>query len=290
MVASDAHTGLEVLEEDASPKVKQIFDEVKSVFRASTVNLVFRTLAVHPDYLELSWRQLRPNVQTLYFERQADEIRAVAARGMAHLGAPPRPNEDASHVLRVFHYMDPKLLIAVAALRSATTGSLPVLRLLPTMEKRQIVFGTPSDMSPVPLLDAETDDDLVRSIFEEMITTLGQLPDDYRALARWPEYLGWAWQSTRSVAHHPAYRKLLLSLRRQAEEAVLAFPFRVDCSPHTLRLCGISESEMDAVRDTLDKFYRLLLGLVADIAFLSVGEGGDFGAEKSPFPVFSREL
>src|SRR5205085_1790875 len=107
----------EVLEEHAEGNVKGIYEEIKKTFRVPLVNLVFRVLAGYPDYLQVAWRQLQPNVQTVFFERRADEVRRYAVEAMSSLGTAPQPveREQIAPVLHVFHYVNPKLLLAVGA-------------------------------------------------------------------------------------------------------------------------------------------------------------------------------
>jgi hypothetical protein len=285
MAVSEA--GREVLEDDADPRVKKIYDEIKATLRFPLVNVFFRTLAAQPDYLELAWRQLQPSLLTVFFEEQANTIRARAVHLTASMGAPPKPPSEAAEVLRAFHYLNPKLLLVATILRGATGGQRPVMRILPAGERRPIAQGVPQAMPQVDLIDPDNAGELAGRVFADIARTLNtnRFPMEYRALARWPEYFGWAWQTLKPNMGHPEYKIVQRELRLMAEEAVLSLPFRVDLGPHTLRLCGLSESDIDWVRATLEEFYAGLPGLVANIAFLAIGADGEIGAAKSPFPV-----
>lgn len=275
----------EVSEAQAEGVVKTIYGEIKDTFRVPVVNLVFRVLATHPDYLQLAWTALQPNVQTVFFEQRADAVRRLAAETMSAMGRPPAPSDEALATLRVFHYVNPKLLVAVAALRVATSGSQPQVIELPREEKRQIAPGVPPEAGTIEMIDPATAAPEVRAIFDDLRATL-QVPvinSDYLALARWPEYFGAAWEALRSLTQRPEYRQVQRALRFEAEQTVTALPYRMNLSPHVLRHAGLSEADIDFVRGTLDTFYRLLPGLVANVSFLS-GALGREQALQSPFP------
>jgi hypothetical protein len=179
------------------------------------------------------------------------------------------------------------LLIVLAALRSAFTGCQPVLQSLPADQRRRIDADLPTLATPITEVSEDVADPQVAEIFDDILITLGVtvVSSDFRVLAKWPDYLAWAWQSLKPVMASSEYRALKTELRRMAEETLAALPFGMVLSPHTLRLAGLSESDIDSVWSMLDRFYGLMPGRVANIAFLSIGPQGQYGASKSPFPV-----
>lgn len=277
----------EIPESDAPPPIKAIYDDIKATLRVPLVNLVFRVLAANPDFLEIAWQQLRPNARTVFFERRADDIRLAAVTGMLAMGRPPACEDpEIRDVLKVFHYVNPKLLLAVAALRSATVGQLPRLEQLSRDEKRQIVPGIPSGVPEIDLSPGQSEPEAVETIFSEIKSTyrIPVVNSDYRALARWPEYFGEGWSALRAAAQDGAYRRLERSLRGMAAEAVLVMPFRVEINPHVMRLVGLTEGDIDRTQSTLELFYRLLAPLVMNIAYLAAGALGAEEAARSPYP------
>src|SRR5437764_992668 len=124
---SAGHQGSAVLEEEATGDIKGIFEDIKKTFRVPFVSSVFRELATRPDYLRVAWRQLHTNAQTVYFERSADELRASIVERLSSITAAPNCPESAKNSLKVLNYVNPKLLIGVAALRAATSGQRPKL-------------------------------------------------------------------------------------------------------------------------------------------------------------------
>jgi hypothetical protein len=281
-----AHAVPEVSEDDAAGNVKGIYDEIKSVLRVPFVPTLFRSLAVTPDCLQLAWRQLQTNAQTVYFERSADALRLVAVNFVGESGNAPSLPEDVANVVRVMHYIDPKLLIAVTVLRAATTGQRPRMEQLPDADKRRVVPGAPQTMVTPRFTPLPATDPVVQSVIADAQATLGlpQIVGGLRLLASWPELLESCWGGFKPFVESDAYRRAGRDLRLAAEEVVLDLPFRMDLSPHTLRHAGLTEADLDRVRLTLNRFHASLVVSVLFSAFLASGAFGAADAAQSPFP------
>jgi len=280
------HSGAAVLEEEATGDIKGIFEDLKKTFRVPFVSSVFRELAARPDYLSVAWRQLHTNAQTAYFERSADELREFAVEAVSSVADPPSGcPDDAQIAIKIFHYVNPKLLIGIAALRAATTGERPKLEDLPADDKRQIASGVPDGVS-LSLVDADTDDERVQRTFEAIRSRSGTpvMNDDALALAAWPEFLETSWNALQGLVDGSDFTRLQRELRLRCEEIVVAFPFRMDLSAHTLRNSGLSEADIDAVHSVLKRAFGSLQQLVAGSALLAVEALGKDEALKSPFP------
>ena len=286
---SAAHSASEILEDHADGDLKGIFGDIKSAFRFPIVHSVFGALATHPDYLRVAWRQLHTNVQTVYFEQRADDIRRLAVESMAAIGEVRTPvtESEIGPVIEAFHYVNAKLLLAVSALRSSLLGQVPRVTVVAPAEKRQLVPGTPSSMARLEVVSPETPDPRLRRLFAEIrsATPGGVITSDCRALARWPDYLEGAWSSLQIRMRSPEYTRATRGLRWLADEAVLGFPFRMDVTPHSLRHAGLSEAQVDRVRGLLDDYYGALAASVANMAVLKTGFAGKAEALENRFPV-----
>ncbi len=288
MASTIAELTSEVPESEASGPVKRTYDEIKQTLRTPVVSPVFRVLATNSDFLQLAWRQLHPNMQTTYIEMRADGIRRTAAETVSALGqAPTSGNDEVTAALKTLHYVIPKVFLAVSALRSAVNGQYPKLSEIPAAEKRQIASGIPEGAPSIQAVNRELLSDPVRSRLDDIQTTLGLEPasDEFRILAAWPDYLETAWNALGPVMAAPGYVALTRELRRQAEEAILTLPFRVEINPHIMRLCGLDEREIDQIRATLNAYARSLPGLIGSMAFLAAGALGKEAAMQSPYPV-----
>jgi hypothetical protein len=110
----------DIMPQQANRRIKPIYEDIQTTLRVPVVNLIFRTLANYPEYLERAWAQLREIARSRMFEDAADALRRKA------LWQPtPEPLDvEAVQELRVFndtiHYVLPKLLLAVTALERAS--------------------------------------------------------------------------------------------------------------------------------------------------------------------------
>ncbi|GAC1321407.1 MAG: hypothetical protein NVSMB22_06920 [Chloroflexota bacterium] len=280
----------EIREEDADAKLQSLYDDIKRTFRVPFVSSVFRVLAAQcPDYLLVAWRGLKPNVRTVYFEIQSDNLRAMSVQAMAplssHLSQDPEP--DLANVLRVFHYLDPKVLLAVTALRSATMGQQPKLQELSGEDKRQVPQEIASGAKAVSLSSLSADESAQDAVFTEIDDAFHSrlISLDYRSLTPWPDLLASTWSEIQRLQAVADYRKLQSDLSRLSQQAVASLPFRMDLNPHTLRHCGLSEQGIDDVRSTLDAYFRFLPAVVAHSSFLASQSFGREEAARSPFPI-----
>jgi hypothetical protein len=278
---------MEVPEAEAEGKIKDAYADIKATFRVPIVPALFRSLAVYPDYLLMAWRVLKPNAQTVFFESAADRLRrtAVEAVGQTRAGSASPVDADLRGATRVLHYATPKHFLAAAALRAASTGQQPKLTELPRDEKRQISPGIPEGVSLTPPPPEEVDARAASSL-EDLAQTLGlaRTVSDLKVLARWPAALAEQGQTWKSVANGPEYRRVLRDVRRVADEAITALPFRMDVYPHALRHAGLSERDIDEIRGLLTAYCQELPALVVGIASVSVGIEGRDRAMESPFP------
>ena len=278
----------EVPEAQAEGAVKSIYEDIRRIFRVPLVHPVFRSLATQPDFLQIAWVALKPNLQTVYFERCADALRTLAVEATGALGQGPRPDnaDDVRPTLHVLHYANPKVLLAVSALRSAANGEVPRLTELSGDDKRQIATGVPDGAVPIETIESEAADAQIGAIFDDIQATSDPPVVNmvYRALARWPAYLETSWESIKPMIERQEYRAAQRQLRRQADEAVMALPFRMDISSHVMRHAGLSEQQIDDVRDILNRYYGLLPALTVHVSALVTGVDTAEDAKRSPFP------
>lgn len=265
----------EIPEAEAEGKIKTVYDDIKSTLRTPIVGLAFRTLATHPDYLQVAWLALKPNAQTAFFEARADKLRAFASESLLRSGIPSAPTipDPARAVVEVFYHLNPKLLLAIAALRSASDGQQPRLAELTRDQKRQVDAGAPVKTSTPSLIDPATASGAVADLFAQIEAAFAArvVPCEYRALAVWPELLREGWDAVHALMVRPEYGQLVRQLRAMVEETVVALPYRMDIGPHVLRQSGLSEQDLDNVHQTLRTYSRLLLDGVVGTAFLYRG-------------------
>lgn len=276
----------EVPEADAEGKIKNIYDDIKETLRVPVVSPVFRALALYPDYLQMAWRVLKPNVQIVYFERSADNLRRAAVQAVQGMNVSPnRGIDDVGTAVRALHYASAKDFLATAALRAATGGQQPKLSELPGEDKRQIQVGVPAELDGVGLT-TESPSAEIQAILEEMNSTLGSslAEREILPLVRWPDYLRSAWQVWQPTVTDSSFLRVRRELSRLVEAVVTGFPFRMDIYPHALRHAGLTEQQLDDVRSLLSEYYRLLPGILATASFLRLTVDQGDRALESPYP------
>jgi hypothetical protein len=275
----------EVAESEAQGPLKTTYDEIKATLRTPIVPEVFRVLALEPDFLQVAWRQLRPNLQTTYFETRADEVRAMAVEAVRGTGVQPvaPDTEDARLAVRVFHYVNPKTFLALIALRSAVSGSQPKLEEISAAQKRQILTGVPDEAASVGL--PATSSPEASDLDTQVAASVGGStpPDEWRVLAQWPEYAERSWNAFRPMVDRPDFARTRRALNRMGEETVTALPYRMDVSPHVLRLIGLTEQQIDRVHALLRERTAAMPAVVLNSAVLALGVEGQ-AAANSPFP------
>jgi hypothetical protein len=216
----------DVMPDRASERVKKIYQEVQETLRVPIVNLIFRSLANYPDYLEPEWKRLRPFLRTQRFERAADRLRAEALLEPA----PPGPGvstEAANEMDRIrafndtIHYVLPKLLLIATALDGADFAAGERGETAAD-GAAQIPSGVAAGTVKVQLVDPERASERVRQIFASVKERHGHplVSSYYRGLANWPAFLDSAWERLNPLVHTAEYDDRRDSLVRSAEAMV----------------------------------------------------------------------
>jgi len=136
-----------VAEADATGKVQAAFVDIKTTLGVAAVGRLFEELAVYPWFLQLAWRNLKPNASTAYFHRIARELEDMGVR-TAGRRRHRATNEGADvSPLEARLDLDAKLLTSAAALRYGTNGQLPKMLWLAPSDK-QTVAPTKIDIMP----------------------------------------------------------------------------------------------------------------------------------------------
>jgi hypothetical protein len=280
-------------ETQADRQTIEIYELVTRKVRIGRVPLLFKALAAEKALIPC-WTALRPAIRVRAFEEAADDLRALAARAAVDLGCPliETQLEWAGHDLDeideirgqvdIFHYVDAKLLMAVAVLGEALSGGVGGVSRGPRGEQR-VPRGVPHDMDPIELV-AEDANGPLGKVFKSIRSHLGLglVPDDFRALGRWPKYLELAWADSRKRDEEPAARAAVSELGRAAEDSARQLPVRVEVTEAALRAAGADPARVRAV---VQRFRRALPGLVLDLALFKVQLDGGESARESPFPI-----
>src|ERR1700682_1475923 len=261
--------------------------------RIGRVPVLFRALAAEKALLPC-WQALRTAVRLRAFEEAADDLRARAAQAAVELGCPLIETQlewagydlDEIDEIRgqvdVFHYLDPKMLMAVEVLGQALAGGTGGAGRGARAEQR-VPRGVPQEMAHIELVPEEASGPpakTFRSVRSHL--GLGLVPDDFRALGRWPKYLELAWSDARQRDTEPRAQAAVTGLARPGREAPPALPVRVLVGDEILRS---ADADPARVRALVDRFRKALPGLVVDMALFKVQLDGAQQARESPFPI-----
>src|SRR5437868_1285139 len=227
----------------------EIYELITRKLRVGRVPLLFKALAAEKALVPC-WTAMRPAIRVRAFEEAADDLRARAARFAVDLGCPLIETQlewagydlDEIDEIRgqvdIFHYLDAKLLMGVSVLAEALSGGVGGVARGPRGEQR-VPRGVPHDMDPIELVPDDANGMLAK-VFRSirMHLGLGLVPDDFRALGRWPKYLELAWADARKRDDEPAARAALSDLVRSADDAAAQLPARVELTDSALRAAG----------------------------------------------------
>lgn len=284
-----AVSGLSIVGEgQASEEVRDCFDEITSSLGFPVVNVIFRAFAKYPRFLLLQWETLKPNTLTQDFFDKTEVIRRRALgivrehfevndqrAELRMRGSSDDAIKTIKAVLDFFLYCDPFLLLMVSALQSSLSGApirgKPWAHLLPH-------YTLPTRTQEVTLVDMEEAPPPVQTVYREVLAVCGLpfVPSDYRAAARWPEYLELAWKDWKPKISAQTYRREVQALNDLAVELVRDMPFPLLLSTQVLRKSRFTPAQISDILATVDLFQGLLPGLITNVAAFKIGlEGGN---------------
>ncbi|HZX95475.1 MAG TPA: hypothetical protein VFE90_13220 [Myxococcales bacterium] len=281
-------------ETDADRQTVEIYELVTRKMRVGRVPLLFKALAAEKA-LGPCWAALRPAIRVRAFEEAADDLRTRAARAAVDLGCPLIETQlewagyDVDQIdeirgqVDIFHYLDAKLLMAVAVLSGAMDGGVGGVARGARAEQR-VPRGVPQDMDHIELVPDEVNNGSPGKTFRSIRSHLGLglVPDDFRALGRWPRYLELAWADARKRDEEPRAQAAVKELSAQADAAAQQLPVRVQVSAEALKAAG---ADLARVKALLQRFHGAMPGLVLDLALFKVQLDGAQSARESPFPI-----
>lgn len=280
-------------ETQADRHTVEAYELITRKMRIGRVPLLFRALAAEKALLPC-WPLLRAAVRTRAFEEAADDLRTRAARAATDLktqlietqlewaGYDLDEIDEIRGQVDVFHYQNPKLLLAAVTLLGALEENGIGGAKASARAEQRVPRGVPSDMDHIELVPEEATGILgktFRSIRAQL--GFGIVPDEFRALGRWPKYLELAWGDARKRDTEARALEGATELGRLAEQFAQQLPVKIAIAP-ALQAAGVGVAR---VRALLERFRAALPGLVLDLAIFKVQLDGPEQARESPFPI-----
>ncbi len=283
-----------VAEYEASDEVDDLYHDIRQTLRVTGINLIFRVLAGYRHALPTIWQALSPMVSTRAFELASDRVRARAVEltiGMGKLGVPaavrlgPSQSYQIQKALALYHYINPKLLVMISALRPAIEDeNSPSGGQDRTLPADPVPRGEPNEMYPMELVSDEPDDEQTATVFKEINErySLSSINSDYRTLALWPEYLAAAWGRLKPQSESTAYSRAVDVLQEEARQQAQVLPVAAALSKQDFEA---RIADAGAVRTKIADFERVLPPLILNVALLSLDWKPAESLTQSPFPI-----
>lgn len=283
-----------IAEYEASDAIDEIYHDIRQTLRVTGINLLFRVLAAFPNALPTIWQALSPLVSTQAFEQASDGLRAKAVKGAASLGElgirdavqlGPSQSYQVDQALKLYHYINPKLLLLVSTLRLAVEDeSSPADRSGSNRPMETVPRGEPQGMYPMEMVEAQPNDERVVAIFKAITEhySLSSINSDYQTLALWPDYLAAAWERLKERSGRPVYDEVVRDLQAEARAQARNLPLPVNLTRPNF---DARIADATTVREKLADFERLLPPLILNVALLALDWQPADRLAQSPFPI-----
>ncbi len=256
--------------------------EIAAGLRTSLVPSVVRQLADIEGFLPAIWPQLAPSVDTagflgsaLYMADMAlDAVEEVydeptLSRESLLAGAMSEADlEQVIAVLDVFHWLQPQLLLLLAALAEAheapSVGGQGRPEPREVSEREQTHQATPVELAP-------PDAGLLPEVPAEL--QLDAPPDLYRAIAVWPGYFEAVWDELQHLVAYPLFRQRgrALYFYARSSSRFLAVPLRADEA--ALREAGMRPYAISEARAIVERALPAVATMMMHCTAMRAGLG-----------------
>lgn len=282
-----------VREQDAPPEVRAIYDDLRQTLGLPHVNVVFQVYANSPTFLQLQWKMLRPVVESQQFFDAAERLRADAYTRIHNYFDIPDfcgeldslrftsgAKQEVTEVIELFDYNDALLLLLIATQQQAFDGPVGDASAKPKPVTSHPVF----DKAPI-LVEDEGASHEVSRVYDQMkhAFNIPVVITDFRAFARWPDFLRKYWQTLHPLLENPLYQQCQYAIRESAWSLVRELPMSVELTPSQLIDAGMDEEDIGSLVRITQAFARGVSGSVLNVAVARIGiEGGNRMALQPP--------
>lgn len=275
-------------------RVARVLEDIKHSLGLATVGSMYGALAAYPEFLETSWRAIKPSVHTVKFLACAGRLRAGAfTRVHSYLRVPdlrgsvtPSTSlDELVSVVDIFHQTDSILLILCAFQLQALDGPAGMGAPSPA----------PQSVPTPPTLQLDTPEQFVSPLVKRTLSDIRrtfQAPFDSVecvAFGRWPEFLVSYWRALRPVVTSPLFHHCQRGIREDAWQLARELPGPVEELTSTQLLETMSEEDVASIVRITEFFFDHLSALVLCVAFAKIAaEGGTRYLRESPPASISR--
>ncbi len=261
----------EILEEEATGLLKDVYSDIKFVLKVPIVNFIFRTLALYEPFLTEGWKQVRPNMLTIEGARAANALRhPKITQNVPKIQWASFYNsqniEMIKGILDVFSIVNPKLLLIVSSWSEALANR-------PNSGLEQVAGtinpGIISSLPKIQLLQIPQAPASTRNLMLDIARKheVLDVASDFRALAHFPQFLSQGWSHLRPYVGSDEYVTLQSNLKSQAIEWSKKLPYPVTLNRIDLESI-YSPREIAGIMGLVSLYQNFIPSLIIDIEFL----------------------
>lgn len=273
----------DIMPQQADEQLKPIYEDIQQSLRVPIVNLIFRTLANYPAYLQQAWPQVSALARLQAFEEAADALRAHALLQPS----PPALTLDLGRLenlaqLRAFndtiHYVLPKLLLVATALHEASESAETSAG---TAEGARLPSGIAEGAAKVEMVAPDKASERVKRLFESIKQRHGHplVSSYFRGLGNWPDFLDEAWQRIEPYVGSADYEARKRALIDEAAGYVRRWP------PVAVDTPADQRQEIAAIVAAFR--LKFIPEMLLDVALIKALLDGPEAARGSPFSVLT---
>jgi hypothetical protein len=271
-------------EAEAGGRTREIYAEIREALGLPHVNVVFQVYGGYPEFLAAFWQMFKPIATSSKFFVLGERLRAFAytcmhnyfevpdlCKEMTAINFSEGAREELTEVADLFLYSDPLMLLTTVTLIQALEG--PVGTAQEVTPPEHPVFTR----RPV-MVDEDGAPAFTKKIYEEMkhTTDLPLVNSEFRAFARWPDFLKTLWETTKGMIDSPVHQQALNEVRETAWGLARELPGPVELSSATLQEAGVEEEEISSIVRITETFVRGLSRMTLNVAVAKIGlEGGN---------------
>lgn len=281
-----------VTEAQAEGRTREIYDELKQALGVPHVNVIHQVYGGFPKFLDLHWRSFKPAVETARFFELADRLRADAYTRMHNYFEIPDlcaktssvqfsegAQQELTRAVDLFTYYNPLLLLLVAGQLQAFEGPIG-----DPQAAREPSSPPAFDGAPI-LVNEEVTPQPIKKLYEEIKRTFG-LPlvsTDYRAMARWPDFLRAYWELLKEISDSPLYQQCQNGIRETAWALTRELPGPIDMAVSGLEEMEIDEADISSIVRISDLFVHGFSSQTLNISMAKIAlEGGNLARRSEP--------
>jgi hypothetical protein len=273
-----------VTEAQAQGRTREIYAEIRQALGLAHVNVIFQVYGGYPEFLEAFWRVFKPIMESGSFFELGERLRADCytrmhnyfevpdlCRDMTAMNFSEGARAELSEVVDMFLYSDPLMLLTAVTLIQALEGPIGTV----TESKRA---DHPVFVNRPVLVDEDAAPPMIKKIYEDMkrSTEMPIVNSDFRAFARWPDFLRALWDTLKVTTESPVYHQALNGIRETAWGLAREVPGPVELSVSTLEEAGVEEEEISSLVRINEVFVQGLSRMTLNVAVAKIGlEGGN---------------